>query len=93
MVFWMRETTCVSLEASPVKIDLSAARETVKELAEEMAKLDGMLVDEAPTREARRQRTHVNRTLLRLSHLGDRASVEIMDAYYDFKSRDEPAGE
>lgn len=73
-----------------MNIDLTQARATVKELAEALEKLDGTEVIERPTREARRQNSHTTRTLLRLSHLGDRVSVEIMDVYHDFKERDDP---
>ncbi|MFF4257927.1 hypothetical protein ACFY1L_42760 [Streptomyces sp. NPDC001663] len=74
-----------------MEIDLSKARATVRELSEALEALDGTVVDEAPTRAGRSQRTKVSRTLQRLAHLGDRASVEVMDAYYVFKDRDEPA--
>ncbi|WP_405657739.1 hypothetical protein [Streptomyces sp. NBC_00079] len=80
----------MSREVGAVEIDLSRALATARELVEELEKLDGTEVDEAPTRAARRQHVHLTRTLLRLSHLGNRASVEIMDAYHDFKLRDEP---
>ncbi|MGW7515340.1 hypothetical protein ACWGJ2_07060 [Streptomyces sp. NPDC054796] len=76
-----------------MKIDLSTARETVKRLADALEELDGTAVDEAPTRAGQRQRTEVSRTLQYLAHLGDRSSVEIMDAYYAFKRRDESTGE
>ncbi|GAA3838476.1 hypothetical protein GCM10022403_083710 [Streptomyces coacervatus] len=75
-----------------MEIDLSKARATVRELSAALEALDGTAVDETPTRAGRAQRTEVSRTLQRLAHLGDRASVEIMDAYYVFKERDEPGG-
>lgn len=73
-----------------MKIDLTQARATVKRLAEELEALDGTEVLERPSREARRQNSHTSRTLLRLAHLGDRVSVEIMEVYHDFKLRDNP---
>jgi hypothetical protein len=48
-----------------VQIDLSTARETVKDLAELLEVLDGTAVDEAPTREGARQRTGMSHSLLR----------------------------
>ncbi|MDI5969868.1 hypothetical protein POF50_011060 [Streptomyces sp. SL13] len=69
-------------------IDLSAARQTVAELAEELAKLDGREVDESPTRAGNRDRTQLTRAMLRASHLANRASVQTMDVYHDFKVRD-----
>ena len=71
-----------------MRIDLSAARQTVAELAEELEKLDGREVDETPTRAGVRNRSELTRTLLRASHLGDRAAVQTMDVYHDFKMRD-----
>jgi hypothetical protein len=71
-----------------VKIDLHDAIETVEELLAGLRDLDGTEADEAPTRAAHRQRTNITRTLLYLSHLGDRASVQVMDAYHAFKPRD-----
>ncbi|MEV7395008.1 hypothetical protein [Streptomyces sp. NPDC091215] len=73
-----------------MKIDLTQARATVRELAAELEALDGTEVMERPSREARRQNSNTSRTLLRLAHLGDRVSVEIMDVYHDFKLRDHP---
>ncbi|WP_405537587.1 hypothetical protein OG787_32590 [Streptomyces sp. NBC_00075] len=73
-----------------MKIDLAQARATVKELAEELEALDGTEVIDRPSRAARLQNSHTSRTLLRLSHLGDRVSVEIMGVYHDFKLRDDP---
>ncbi|MEV1083436.1 hypothetical protein AB0I98_35330 [Streptomyces sp. NPDC050211] len=73
-----------------MKIDLAQARATVKELAEELEALDGTEVLERPSRVARRENSHTSRTLLRLAHLGDRVSVEIMGVYHDFKLRDNP---
>jgi hypothetical protein len=73
-----------------VKIDLTQARATVKELAEELEALDGTEVLERPSRVSRRENSHTSRTLLRLAHLGDRVSVEIMGVYHDFKLRDSP---
>ncbi|MEV4033732.1 hypothetical protein [Streptomyces umbrinus] len=73
-----------------MKIDLAQARATVKELAEELEALDGTEVIPRPSRAARRQNSHTSRTLLRLAHLGDRASVEVMGVYHDFKLRDSP---
>jgi hypothetical protein len=81
-------TVHLILEAR-VRIDLSAARQTVAELAEELEKLDGLEVDESPTRAGRRDRSALTRSLLRTSHLGDRAAVQIMDVYHDFKLRDD----
>ncbi len=64
-----------------MRIDLSAARQTAAERAEDLARLDGREVDETPTRAG-------VRNLLRAPHFGDRASVQTMDVYYDFKMRD-----
>ncbi|SEB60044.1 hypothetical protein [Streptomyces melanosporofaciens] len=75
-----------------MEIDLSAARETVRQLAERLEALDGRTVDPAPTREGSRQRTEVSRTLQHLAHLGDKASVEIMEVFYDFRGWDRPGG-
>ena len=71
-----------------MKIDLHHAIETVEELLAGLRELDGTEVDDASTRAAHRQRTNITRTLLYLSHLGDRASVQVMDAYHGFKPRD-----
>ncbi|MDF2258357.1 hypothetical protein [Streptantibioticus ferralitis] len=76
-----------------MEIDLSQARQTVQQLLDALEELDGTEVDEAPTRAARRQQSQVTRTLLYLAHLGDRAKVEVMDAYHAFKMRDGSAGE
>ena len=77
-----------------MRIDLSAARQTVVELAEELARLDGREVDEAPTRAGVRNRSELTRAVLRASYLGDRASVQTMDVYHDFKMRDvQPEGD
>lgn len=77
-----------------MQIDLSAVRQTVRELAERLEELDGTVVDEAPTRAGSRQRTEVSRSLQYLAHLGDRTSVEVMDAFYAFRrwDGDRPAG-
>jgi hypothetical protein len=55
-----------------VKIDLTQARATVKELTEELEALDGTDVLERPSRVSRRENSHTSRTPLRLAHLGDR---------------------
>ncbi|MEU6355688.1 hypothetical protein ABZ896_41290 [Streptomyces sp. NPDC047072] len=77
-----------------MQIDLSTARQTVRELAERLEQLDGTVVDDAPTRAGSRQRTEVSRTLQYLAHLGSRSSVEVMDAFYAFRhwDGDRPAG-
>ncbi|MEU6379257.1 hypothetical protein [Streptomyces sp. NPDC046909] len=77
-----------------MQIDLSAVRQTVRELAERLEELDGTVVDEAPTRTGSRQRTEVSRSLQYLAHLGDRSSVEVMDVFYAFRrwDGDRPAG-
>ncbi|TDD23805.1 hypothetical protein E1287_38625 [Actinomadura sp. KC06] len=71
-----------------MKIDLHDAVATVEELLAGLRELDGTEIDEAPTRAAQRQRTNLTRSLLYLSHLGDRASVQVMDSYHAFKTRD-----
>lgn len=76
-----------------MKIDLHDAVATVEELLAGLRELDGTETEEAPTRAARRQRTHISRTLQYLAHLGDRASVQLMDTYFDFKVRDDPPEE
>lgn len=73
-----------------MEIDLSAARTTVRELAAALAELDGETVDETPTRAGQRQRVEINRTLQRLAHLADKASVQITDVYWAFKDHDRP---
>jgi len=73
-----------------MRIDLGSAIETTEELLEHLRALDGTEPDEAPTRAAHRERTEISRTLLYLQHLGNRASVQVMDAYHAFKARDEP---
>ena len=83
----------MSPEVVAVKIDLSQARKTVKELLDALEELDGAEPDTAPTRAANRQRADITRRLLYLSHLGNRASVQIMDTYHDYKIHDAPAGE
>ncbi|MFI0483530.1 hypothetical protein [Actinomadura sp. 9N215] len=57
-----------------MKIDLHDAMATVEDLLNGLRELDGTEIDEAPTRAGHRQRTTLTRTLLYLSHLGDRAS-------------------
>jgi hypothetical protein len=76
-----------------VHIDLSKAIETVEELRDALEELHDTEVDEAPTRAAHRQHVRLTRTLLYLAHLGDRANVEVMDVYHDFKRKDQPVGE
>ncbi|MEU5437163.1 hypothetical protein AB0G73_27815 [Streptomyces sp. NPDC020719] len=76
-----------------MSIDLRKAAETARELLEAIEELDGVEPDETPTRAGRRHRAEITRKLLYLSHLGDRASVEIMDAYYAFKEREDPVSE
>ncbi|MFC8429288.1 hypothetical protein [Streptomyces sp. NPDC057253] len=71
-----------------MQIDLSAVRETVRELAERLEELDGTEVDEAPTRAGARQRTEVSRNLQYLAHLGSKSSVDVMDAFYAFRQWD-----
>jgi hypothetical protein len=84
----------VSLDAGAVvTIDLSRAAETARELLEALEELDGTEPDETPTRAGRRHRAEITRKLLYLSHLGDRASVEIMDTYHAFKAREDPVSE
>jgi hypothetical protein len=76
-----------------MKIDLQAAITTTEELLSELRQLDGTELDDLRGRAAQRRRGHINRTLLRLSHECDRASVQVMDAYFAFKDADNPAGE
>lgn len=73
-----------------MRIDLQAAVDTAEELLAGLRELNGFEPDETPTRAGRRDRAHVTRSLLYLSHLGDRASVQVMDTYHVFKIRDEP---
>jgi hypothetical protein len=75
-----------------VDIDLSAARATVRELAELLEELDGTTVDEAPTREGARQRTEASHLLQRCAHLGNRVSVEVVEVFQAFRGWDRPAG-
>ena len=76
------------MEVEPVEIDLSKARETVRELSELLEELDGTVVDEAPPRAGTRQRTEISRSLQYLSHLGTKTSVQVMDTFYAFRQRD-----
>lgn len=76
-----------------MQIDLEDAIATVEELLDGLRQLDGTVADHAPTRAARRQKVEITRTLLYLSHLGNRASVEVMEAYHDFKRHDDPREE
>lgn len=71
-----------------MEIDLSAARATVQELADALAELDGEVIDETSTRAGQRQRVRVSRALQHLAHLGDKASVQIMDTFWDFREHD-----
>lgn len=74
-------------------IDLQAALRTTRELLEALEELDGQEPDETPTRVGRRQRAEITRQLLYLSHLADRASVEVMGTYYVFKQQHDPVRE
>jgi len=76
-----------------VQLDLSKARATVQELAEVLAALDGEEVDDAPTRAGQRQRVRVSRTLQHLDHLARKASVEVMDVFWEFKPHDTTRGD
>ncbi|MEV8022346.1 hypothetical protein AB0O76_39810 [Streptomyces sp. NPDC086554] len=76
-----------------MSIDLRKAAETARELLAALEELGGATPDETPTRAGRRERADVTRKLLYLSHLGNRASVEIMDTYHAFKLREDRAGE
>jgi len=71
-----------------LQIDLSAVRETVRELAERLEELDGTIVDEAPTRAGSRQRTEISRALQYMAHLGNKSSVDTMDVFYAFRQWD-----
>lgn len=88
----MRETAQDAWRWEGLKIDLSDAIATTEDLLERLRALDGAEPDEAPTREARRQRTRSSRELLLMQHLATKASVQIMDVYHGLKIRDEPAG-
>ncbi|MEV0220315.1 hypothetical protein [Streptomyces sp. NPDC050704] len=74
-------------------IDLHKAVETARELLAALEELDDTEPDETPTRAGRRHRADITRKMLYLSHLGNRASVEVMDAYHVFKSREDPVSE
>lgn len=81
-----------------MRVDLHKAVETVQELLRELEDLDGAEPGEGPARKARQQRAEITRRLLYLAHLGDRARVEVMDAYHAYKQQDmrsggEPTGE
>lgn len=76
-----------------MRIDLRDAAKTAEELLAGLRSLDGLEPDEAPTRAARRQRVELTRRLLFLAHLGNRASVQVMEAYHAYKLHDEPASE
>ncbi|MFF1679467.1 hypothetical protein ACFVYG_25970 [Streptomyces sp. NPDC058256] len=75
-----------------MQIDLSAARKTVRELAELLEEIDGTVVDDAPSREGARQRTDLSHKLQRCTHLGNRASVEVTEVFQTFRGWDSPAG-
>ncbi|MGP4112956.1 hypothetical protein ACTWP5_18850 [Streptomyces sp. 4N509B] len=75
-----------------MRINLDQAVEVAEHLLAELNKLNGSEPDDAPTRAARQQRAEITRTLLYLSHLGDRLSVEIMGAYHDYKRQDIRSG-
>jgi hypothetical protein len=66
-------------------IDLQAAIGTVEELLAGLRDLDGVEPDETPTRKGQRQRVEISRTLYYLAHLADRARVQVMDTYYEFR--------
>ncbi|WP_208882215.1 hypothetical protein [Streptomyces armeniacus] len=72
-----------------MRIDLSNAIATVENLLDELREMHDTEVDEAPTRASRRHRVHTRSTLQYLSHLSQRASVEVMDTYYRFKREDD----
>ncbi|MEU5001516.1 hypothetical protein [Streptomyces sp. NPDC021622] len=76
-----------------MRIDLHDAVATTRELLAALEKLNEAEPDEAPTRAARRRRAEITRELLYLSHLANRASVEVMNAYHGYKLRDDPFGE
>jgi hypothetical protein len=71
-----------------VRIDLDTAIQTVEQLLADLRTLNGTEPDAAKSREGRRQRVHANRELMRLAHVADRARVQVLDAYYDFKDQD-----
>jgi hypothetical protein len=71
-------------------IDVQGAIETAEELLAGLRELDGTEPDDAPTRAARRQRVELNRAFLYLAHLGERARVQVMDAYYVYKAHHDP---
>ncbi|MFF9897751.1 hypothetical protein [Streptomyces longispororuber] len=74
-----------------MEIDLSKARETVRELAERLEALDGLEPDTAPTRAGQRERSEVSRSLQYMAHLGNRAAVEVMDVFCAYREWDQPA--
>ncbi|MCI3928807.1 hypothetical protein [Streptomyces sp. AN091965] len=71
-------------------IDLSKARETVRELLERLEALDGAEPDAAPTRFGQRERSEMSRSLQYMAHLGNRAAVEIMDVFCAYREWDQP---
>ncbi|WP_030669870.1 hypothetical protein [Streptomyces sp. NRRL B-1347] len=73
-----------------MELDLSKARETVRELQERLEALDGAEPDAAPTRAGQRERSEVSRSLQYMAHLGNRAAVEIMDVFCTYREWDKP---
>ncbi|WP_059007855.1 hypothetical protein [Streptomyces specialis] len=73
-----------------MKIDLDQAVQTAEELLSALKELNGAEPDDARNWMARQQRAEITRQLLYLAHLGDRARVEIMDAYHGYKKDHSP---
>ena len=84
--------TAGELKEKPVRIDLDKAVDTVRELLDELEELNGTEPEEGPARKERQQRAEITRKALWLAHLSDRARVQIMDAYHDYKQQDMRSG-
>jgi hypothetical protein len=71
-----------------MRIELDQAIETVEELLASLRELNGQEPDQTKSREGRRQRVEVNRALMRMAHLADRARVQVLDSYYVYKDQE-----
>jgi hypothetical protein len=76
-----------------MRIDLQEAIKTSEDLLGKLRELDGLELGDTPGRAMRRRRGQVTRRLLRLAHDCDRARVQVMDAYFAYKTADDPEGE
>jgi hypothetical protein len=68
-----------------MRIDLQAAIKTAEELLAELRRLDGLEPNDGPTREAKRQKSRLDKDLRYTAHLGERAGAQVRDAYWAYK--------